>query len=124
MDEYAEFQIIENADETPDSELATAVAKLRPDYRKLIDKFYTQGMSYQQIGKELGIPWGQVQKRLWKARLQIKKNLASAVRVDSAFIESAQGKEAQADRVDTIMGGDDSGTFKARKPARHAPSPR
>ncbi len=41
---------------------------LGENYRKIIDMRYYQGLSYEEIAEELGIPVGTVKTRLFRAK--------------------------------------------------------
>jgi len=60
-----------------ESRLAEAVARLSPKHREVFLLFFSEGMSYEQMGDELGISPGTVMSRLYYARQKLQVALRS-----------------------------------------------
>jgi RNA polymerase sigma-70 factor (ECF subfamily) len=58
-------------------EVRTAVGKLTPpEYRRVIEKYYWKGKSYQEIADELHVPLNTVRTWIRRAKLQLKEKLS------------------------------------------------
>lgn len=58
-------------------EIQTAVANLTPPaYRAVIEAYYWEGKSYQQIAKQTNVPINTVRTRIRRAKLQLKEQLS------------------------------------------------
>jgi RNA polymerase sigma-70 factor, ECF subfamily len=58
-------------------EIISAVIKLMPpEYRRAVEAYYWQGLSYQDIADELGVPLGTLKTWMRRAKQQLKGELA------------------------------------------------
>jgi len=62
----------ENADR-----IRSALGKIDEPYRRMLDLYFLQDLSYEQIARKLRIPVGTVMSRLHKARLSLKDSWAA-----------------------------------------------
>lgn len=107
-------EVVEDESEDVDK-VREVVANLKPMYREIIERHYMQGQSYQELADGLGIKFTQVQKRLWRARQIMKAELMKMglepSLIDPTSIEPTEPEETQTDSIDSVMTGDDPGTF-------------
>jgi RNA polymerase sigma-70 factor, ECF subfamily len=62
----------------------TALAELSPEYRQILVLRELEGCRYEEIAEILELPVGTVRSRLFRARLQLRDQLAPMMRDDSA----------------------------------------
>ena len=55
-----------------------ALAKLSPDCREILDRFFCRDESYRQIGEELGIPKGTIASRISRCLGHLRESLGEA----------------------------------------------
>ena len=65
------------------SHLLTALGKLEPRFRAVLELHFTEKRSYRDISQQLGIPTGTVGTRLLRARQKIKTLLEPEARIDA-----------------------------------------
>ena len=58
-------------------ELELALARLRPEYRRVFALFHEQGLSYEEVALALGRPVGTVKTWLHRARAELAAHLAA-----------------------------------------------
>lgn len=58
--------------------LETAMARLRPDYRRLVVLRYQEELSYEEIAEITGLPIGTVKSNLHRARAEMAVTLSAA----------------------------------------------
>lgn len=95
-------------------EVASAIARLEPNLRRVVEMADLQGMQYREIAEVLGVPRGTVQSALFRARrelgLQLRAyakreyRIESRARVGAAAAKAAERPEHQTDRVDRVVG--------------------
>jgi RNA polymerase sigma-70 factor (ECF subfamily) len=68
-------------------QLHAAIQGLPPDYREVILLYHFYHLSYQQIADRLGVPVRTVETRLYRARILLKKTLATAEGGDSGGVQ-------------------------------------
>ena len=61
------------------SEIVSAVQNLSPKYRMVFNLYVMEGLSHDEIAKEMGISVGTSKSNLFKAKANIKKELTKAV---------------------------------------------
>jgi RNA polymerase sigma-70 factor (ECF subfamily) len=62
--------------QSENSELHAAVAKLEPKYRAVISLYYWQGLGYKEISTVLAVPEGSVKGWMSRAKQELRKELA------------------------------------------------
>lgn len=92
--------------------LIEALAKLPEDYREIIDRHYYKGETYNELAISLGIPFGQAQKKLWRARQALRKLLPA---VDTATLEATEVPQTETDGVKSIVRNNDASPLRRRK---------
>jgi RNA polymerase sigma factor (sigma-70 family) len=71
-------------------EIRSALADLRPDFRRAFGLFHEHGRSYEEIAEELGRPVGTVKTWLHRARLEILARLRRRGMVPGAFADGPE----------------------------------
>lgn len=79
-----ELSLSENEDTAFAPKTRELIAHLRPDYKAVIELHYIDGLSYQEMADTLEITFTKVQKRLWRARNELKEMLMKAGVVSQA----------------------------------------
>ena len=65
------------------AQLRNTISALKPNYRQLIEMYYFEEYSVEEIANKLGIPDGTVKVRLFRARELLYNMLKGRLRVDS-----------------------------------------
>ena len=59
-----------------DSEVHVAVARLKPEYRAIVEMHYFQAMNYEEIAEIMGRPVGSIKGWMSRAKRELRKELA------------------------------------------------
>ena len=91
-------ELQEKRENRASNELQKYLSQLSEEHRDILVKRQLQKMTYKQIAKDLGIPYGTVKSRLNRARQAIEKVAREAKRQMSKNAEESQ-KTAEEDQV-------------------------
>jgi RNA polymerase sigma factor (sigma-70 family) len=86
------------------TEIQTAVAALRPEYRSVFVLFHEQGQPYEDIATALGRPVGTIKTWLHRARLEVLERLRqrgmvpAGMGLDSGTMNDVSPKRQRGDR--------------------------
>lgn len=107
----------------------SALTKIYPGFRQVVEMHYVQGMKCEEIAAELGIGMGTVLSRLWRAREALRPYLAGLARDEYDYKLDGAGKgvvvqpievvQADADRVDGVVARDDAESLRSVESTRH-----
>ena len=61
----------------------TALARLKPEHRKIVALRYFRGLSYEEIAAELALPMGTVKNRLFRAREALSRAIEERIDPDA-----------------------------------------
>lgn len=92
--------------------LIEALAKLPEDYREIIERHYYRGETYNELAISLGMPFGQAQKKLWRARQALRKLLPA---VHATTLVPTEAPQADPDRVQSVVRDNDTRPLRRRK---------
>ena len=120
------FEVYENTldvtlqEDTEGADIAKvheAIQKLKPDQKELIELFYAEGYSYQELADKFDMTFTKVQKKLWRARQNLKNILLESGFVDAPPLKAPKPPQADTDTIDSVVGDDDTVTFVGGEPA-------